>query len=616
MSLIKELKRRNVFRVAVAYGVVAWLLIQVGATLEPAMHLPEWTDSILAFFLLLGFPVAMFFAWAYELTPEGLKRDGDIAPDAGERAVASQKWDRLIILVMAMAIGYFALDKYVLSEPDETEVVQVAAENQNGQTVTTETPAPTEQVDADTAIPEKSIAVLPFVNMSSDPEQEYFSDGLSEELLNLLAAIEELKVAGRTSSFAFKGQNQDLRGIGEALGVAYLLEGSVRKGGNQVRITAQLIKADDGFHMWSDTWDRTLDDIFAVQDEIAATVAEQLKITLLGEAPHATVIDTRSWELTLEGRFLFNRRAPGDLERALELFEEAVEIDPNNAAAWVGAAPLYRWLFDPPKVEKTLEATEKALEIEPENPEAWARRAGPLAELDRQEEAIKAWQNAIKYGENSILVLGMRAGSRWARGDREESLAIQRHALSLDPLHLININNMAGYLNEAGRYDEAEPWALKARQLAPDSSLGLSGLFEINLSRGEVTEARNLLEQIKDRGQGQGQEEQDYALGDVMFLESLLLYSEGRIEEADLMLSQYQARASEVFPIGLAYTHSWRGEYEKAWHWLNRAIEMSDVFQIIQFVKHVYLAPLHDDPRWTDVESAMQRILSDQNWYD
>jgi TolB-like protein len=299
MSLIKELKRRNVFRVAVAYGVVAWLLIQVGATLEPAMHLPEWTDSILAFFLLLGFPIAMFFAWAYELTPDGLKRDGDIAPDAGERAVASQKWDRLIILLLVLALGYFAVDKYFITE----SAIESAGLNPDAA-----------ETDALTGVSSKSIAVLPFVNMSSDPEQEYFSDGLTEELLNLLAGIDDLKVAARTSSFFYKNKVEDIpmREIAQQLEVAHILEGSVRRDGNQIRITAQLIKADDGFHLWSETYDRTLDSIFVIQDEIAAVVVDQLKITLLGELPHAKVVNTESLDLTMEGRYLFNRRQEGD----------------------------------------------------------------------------------------------------------------------------------------------------------------------------------------------------------------------------------------------------------------------------------------------------------------
>jgi len=273
MSFVEELKRRNVFRVAIAYVIIAWLILQVGDTLAPALHLPESVNTALAFFLILGFPVAIILAWAYELTPEGLKKEKDVDRSNSITHVTGRKLDYFIIAVLVLALGYFAFDKFVLDPSRDAELVQATTEAVTEQA--------TESREAETA--DKSIAVLPFVNMSDDASNEYFSDGISEEILNALAKVKDLKVAGRTSSFAFKTRSEDLRTIGEALRVSHILEGSVRKSGIQVRVTAQLVKADNGYHLWSQTYDRELTDIFAIQDEIAAEILIQLKAQLLDE---------------------------------------------------------------------------------------------------------------------------------------------------------------------------------------------------------------------------------------------------------------------------------------------------------------------------------------------
>jgi TolB-like protein len=268
MSFFTELKRRNVFKVAAAYIIVGWLIMQAGDTLAPALHLPEWVNSLLAYFLILGFPLALFFAWAYEMTPDGIKKEKEVDRTQSVTHVTGQKLNYTIIALLVAALGYFVFDKFVL-QPQKTAESTMALE----------------QADTAKASDERSIAVLPFVDMSANSDNEYFSDGLSEELLNILAKIKELRVAGRTSSFAFKGKNEDLRIIGEKLNVNSILEGSVRKDDqrNRVRITAQLINVEDGYHLWSETYDRDLNDIFAIQDEIAHKVAMALRITLLGE---------------------------------------------------------------------------------------------------------------------------------------------------------------------------------------------------------------------------------------------------------------------------------------------------------------------------------------------
>jgi len=272
LSFFEELKRRNVFRVGIAYAITTWLIAQIAGLAADSFGAPDWVMKMLITILLLGFPIAMVMAWAYEMTPEGLRRDEGDAP--GDTANTS-KLDRTIIITLVAALAYFAYDKFVLDPARDAALLKSAG-------VQVQEPIGAVVVPESTAPP--SIAVLPFVNMSDDAGNEYFADGLSEELLNILVKIPELRVSARTSSFSFKGTDATVAEIAAELGVSYVLEGSVRKAGNKVRITAQLIKANDSLNLWSENFDRTLDDIFVVQDEIASRVSRALQVTLLGKS--------------------------------------------------------------------------------------------------------------------------------------------------------------------------------------------------------------------------------------------------------------------------------------------------------------------------------------------
>ena len=318
-----ELKRRRVFRVMAVYGIVGFVLLQLVDLAVPALLLPEWTYRFVALILLLGFPVAIVLAWALEMTPEGVRRTAEAAPGELTEIISAPASKRWPAGVLALA-GMTALLAGVWY-----------AGRQSAPAVGADSVA---SADAEAGPMSASIAVLPFVNMSDDASNEYFSDGISEELLNLLAKIPELQVAARTSSFSYKNQDVKLADVARELNVAHVLEGSVRKSGNEVRITAQLIKADDGFHMWSDTWDRTLDDIFAIQDEIAADVVAQLKVSLLGAAPTADVTDPEAYTLVLQARQLSRQSTAEGYERSNALYEQALEIESEYAAAWVGLA--------------------------------------------------------------------------------------------------------------------------------------------------------------------------------------------------------------------------------------------------------------------------------------
>ena len=291
MSLFSELQRRNVVRVTVAYVIAAWLLAQVADLVLDNIGAPDWVMQTILLVLALGLALVVFFSWAYEVTPEGIKREADVDRSNSITHVTGRKLDRAITFVLILAVAYFAVDKFILSP---------------AQPVATTAPAATS--DEVTKAPKisNSIAVLPFVNMSDDKANEYFSDGLSEELLNVLAKNPNLQVAARTSSFSLKGEKLEIREIAERLNVDHILEGSVRKSGDQVRITAQLIRADSGFHLWSDSYDRSLDNIFAVQDEIAAKITAALIPQIVGSTGSETVpsgtTDYRSGPLAIRRR--------------------------------------------------------------------------------------------------------------------------------------------------------------------------------------------------------------------------------------------------------------------------------------------------------------------------
>ncbi len=322
MSLFAELKRRNVFKVAAAYLIVSWLIMQGGEVMAPALNLPEWANSLLAFFLILGFPVALLFAWAFEMTPEGIKRERDVDRSQSITGVTGQKLNHTLIALLLLIVAYFVYDKFI-AQPGPPKSQIVSADN------VAKTPVSDFQ----------TIAVLPFVNMSGDAGNEYFSDGLTEELLNILAKIKELRVVGRTSSFAFKDKHDDLRLIGEKLNVATILEGSVRRDDkrNRVRITAQLINVADGYHLWSETYDRELDDIFAIQDEIARKVAQAMRITLLGEdearlEQHVST-EINAYDIYLRALQNLNENSFESLSIAAGQFEQAIALDPDFTPA-------------------------------------------------------------------------------------------------------------------------------------------------------------------------------------------------------------------------------------------------------------------------------------------
>jgi adenylate cyclase len=578
MSLIAELKRRNVFRVGFAYVVLAWLLLQVGDTLAPALHLPEWINSALAFFLILGFPLAIFFAWAFEMTPEGLKLEKNVDRDASITPVTGRKLDRTIIVMLVAALGYFIWQSQ--NAPPGDEVIATVA----GQ---------------------ESIAVLPFQNMSSDEEQEFFSDGLTEELLNLLAKIPELKVTSRTSAFFYKGKDVKISDVGRELNVDHVLEGSVRKSGQKIRITAQLIETGTDAHLWSNTWDRDLDDVFVIQDEIAKAVVDELRVQLFGALPHAKKADGEAYSLFLQARHTINQRTYESLARGEELIKQAIDIDPGYAPAWVLKAFIHSQQGDVgarlpnEAVPLARAAVNKALELDPNNGAAYALSGDLMVSYERNYAGARAaFERAMEIDPLNVDTL-YQAGVYYAFiGDFEEGLRLALLTHELDPLHMPNHATLSYVYNNLGRFDAAEAILRKRIEIAPESYGSYAYLANTFVFRERYDEALEWM--LQERLDGF-----KYAgLAVVYFLM-------GDQEASDEAMRALLAQRAGGWDWQVVQAHSVRGEIDEAFAAMDAAYDNRDSgLQLI--LGDLYLMNLRGDPRYAAmVEKLGLRAVAD-----
>ncbi len=446
-SLLVELKRRNVYKVAFAYLILGWVILQITDVVAPALRLPDWTMSLVTYLGLIGFPFALLFTWAFELTPEGLRRSTEVDPSRSITGKTGQTLNGIIITMLVLAVALLLADRFMVDgKPAANSITAGKAFDQPKRM----------QADAATASDKpRSIAVLPFVNMSNDPDQEYFADGISEELLNVLAKISELQVAARTSSFAFKGQNQDITDIGKELKVETVLEGSVRKAGQRVRITAQLINVDDGYHLWSEVYDRELTDIFAIQDEISVAIVDALKVHLTdAEVARNTTsrqVDLDAYNTVLLARHNLRQRNKETLERAAFLFQKAIDIDPTYADAWAGKASAAALLSEEhygetPPLESAREAQQlidMALRLDADNADALATQA--LLDLNTKDAdvALASLNKAIAANPSSGIMYSWRADALDRLGDYPAANRSMNKAYRMDPLHATIRRNRA-----------------------------------------------------------------------------------------------------------------------------------------------------------------------------
>ena len=587
MSFFAELKRRNVVRVGIAYIVIGWLLAQVAEFAFENFGAPEWVLKTFVVAVLLGLPIVLLFAWAFELTPEGVKREKDVDRSQSITPQTGQKLNRLIIVVMALAIGYFAVDKFVLHGEPAVRSASTAA--------------------GTGAEVRRSIAVLPFVDMSPDKDQEYFTDGLTENLLNALAQLRELSVAGRTSSFAFKDRNEDLRDIGEQLGVAHILEGSVQKSGVQIRITAQLINAEDGYHLWSQTYDRTLEDIFAVQDEIAEEVAKAMRVTLLGH--EAEVQRSHSQDATnayneyLKGHHEANRGNLQGHEQALIHFARALQQDPGLALAWAGQS-LSRAVITgfvdtdfQAGYEEARSSALRALELDPDLPEGYVALAGIQKSYDWDWAAAEASLKqalALRPGDTAILLELARL--KFARGRYDEAFADVKKVVERDPLNWSAQRSLAGGLVVEGRFDEA----LRVFDRLEQVDAGRTALY---WNRGTLWLRQGKPELAL---QEFAKEPHDFLrlTGQAIAYDHL-----GQREEAVAALQALISNAGESASFQIAGVYAQWGDADNAMSWLERGYVIRDPG--LAFLGATFaFDPIRDDPRFKALLHKMK--LDDQ----
>ena len=571
MSLFAELKRRNVFRVGIAYIVLAWLLLQVGDTLAPALRLPDWTNSILAFFLILGFPMAIFFAWAFEMTPDGLKLEKHVDRERSITPQTGRKLDRLTIVLGIVAVGYFAWHTQTAHQDEEI---------------------------IETASGQPSIAVLPFENMSSDEEQEYFSDGLTEELLNLLAKIPELKVTSRTSAFFYKGKEVKLSEIGRELDVDHILEGSVRKSGQRIRITAQLIQVATDTHLWSETWDRDLDDVFVIQDEIAAKVVDELRVQLLGELPHAVATDGESYSLFLQARHTINQRTHESLFRGEELIDKAIEIDPDYAPAWVLKAHIYSQQGDV-GARLPLEAgplarsaVDRALELDPDNAAAHALSGDIMMSFEQNfADAKGAFERALELDSNDVDVLFQASMYYAFIGQPEKALPYGLQTYERDPLFVPNHAMLSYIYDMLGRYEEAEAISRERIEISPDSYGSYYYLAVPLILQGRYEEALEVAQQEPLDG----------------FKRTTLAVVHwylGNKQASDRAMQALLAQQSDGWDWQVVEVHAVRGEIDEAFAAMETAYENRDTGVQLILGDHL-IENLRGDPRYEAMVEKM-----------
>jgi len=579
-EFVKEIKRRNVSRVALVYIIAGWLTMQVVDVMFPALNLPEWLVSAVAAFLLIGFPFALIFAWAFEMTPEGLKRERDIDRSESVTSKTGHKLNRTALIILAIAVGFLLFDKFVLHREHLVSDGPIAA---------VET--------------KPSIAVLPFVNMSDDADNEYFSDGLSEELLNLLAKIPQLHVAGRTSSFKFKGTNEDLRVIGEALNVNHVLEGSVRKAGDRLRITAQLIDTKNGYHLWSENYDRTLTDIFAIQDEIAGHVVESLKVHLLGAKVAVADQGTSSVEAYneyLRGIYFLERTSEENLAAAVAAFEKAIRLDPEFGRAygalsiaqqqtfsgWAASSETYGGNFVD-NFEKMRANVEKAIELDPGSANTLIAQTmlAVVVEWDIPAGMVAGGKLARMHPNNADAI-GWHASDLFFARRFEEAEQLLLRAAEIDPLSIPNWRSLGDVYMAMGRCDDAIATYQRALNLAPGTGRFNGRIARCKLFQGdlEAAKAYNALEPVE------------------WVRETNEIIIDGRTgtgPEWQARVAAYEQKHGYGNSYQMAEIYADAGDLDKTFEWLGHTTRVKDPggpwAMVMPFFEEAWM-----DPRWDD----------------
>jgi TolB-like protein/Tfp pilus assembly protein PilF len=579
-----EVKRRNVYKVAVAYAVVAWLLMQVASQIFPFFEIPNWAVRLVVLLLIIGFPIALVIAWAFEATPEGIKRTE--AADASGQRSRGGAWIYVVLIGAALSVGLFFLGRYTASRK-QTESAE---------------------------LPTKSIAVLPFENLSEEKGNAYFADGIQEEILTRLAKIADLKVISRTSTQQFQSKPANLSEIAKQLGVANILEGSVQRSADQVRVNVQLIKAATDAHLWADTFDRKLTDIFAVESDIATTIAETLQAKLTGSERSAIAkrptANTEAYELYLKGRFFWNKRTGADLRTAIEYFNQALGKDPSYALAYAGLADSYDVLHTygaaspADSMPQAKAAAKKALELDDTLAEAHTSLAAVFNDYDFDfEQSLKEFERAIQLNPNYATAHHwLSDGPLSALGQFDRAVAEGRRAVELDPLSLVINATLGQDYFTARRYDEAIAQLRKTIEMDARFYYAHWELGQVWQLKGQLTEA------IAEYRKAVELNDDPYVLG----LLGQAYARAGQPEEAHKILARLseEAKSRYVHAYSFALIYLALGDRERAIDEMERAYREragGDVFLI-------KVDPLLDDlrshPRF---EALVQKAFAPKN---
>jgi len=572
-NFFAELKRRNVYKVAVAYAVVGWVIAQIATQIFPFLEIPNWVVRLVIVLIAIGFPIALVIAWAFEATPEGIKRTEDVDPAAVSRAPKKHAWIYVVVIGAAISAALFFLGGYTVGNK-------------------TAAAAPNE-------LSAKSIAVLPFDNLSRDPDNAYFAEGVQDEILTRLAKVADLKVISRTSTQRFKSAPNDLRQIAQQLGVANILEGSVQKANDQVRVNVQLINALTDAHLWAETYDRKLTDIFAVESEIARTVAETLRAKLTATAEHVLASrpteNPEAHQLYLKGRFYGSKRTAKDAQKSIEYFKQAVAIDSNYALAYAGLAES-NWflaLYSYPQVNevvpKARELALKALELDNSLAEPHSILGVICFNYDRDFACMER-ETKLAIELNPNYAEGYRRYGLLLQnlGRFEEARIALRRALEIDPLSPVTNLQNAQLLFYERKYDESETLGKKNIELDPNFWYAHWQLFYVYRMKRDYASAVEELAKVQDaRGEPDAAKliRESFAKGDWQgFLR--------KITEERTRL--------KLYPYFVATFFAELGEKDKAFVLLNEAIETKDQ-HTGQMKVDPYMNPLRDDPRFQEV---------------
>ena len=577
MNFFTELKRRNVLRAAAFYAASTWLLVQVTTQVFPFFHIAEWVVRWIVVASIIGFPFAMLFSWVYEWTPQGLQRESEIASNESITRQSGKKLDRWIIAILALAVVLLLADKLVLPKAANPGFDKAATSD-------------------------NSIAVLPFLNMSSDKEQDYFSDGLSEELLNQLAQIPQLRVIARTSSFSFKGKEVDVATIAKALNVANVLEGSVRKSANTLRITAQLVRTSDSSNLWSQTYERQMTDVFKVQDEIAADVVAALKVKLL---PTQQLTKTQrtgnpeAYEHYLLGIDISRRDRLEASQLAAAEFQKAITLDPGYANAYamlsiaqargadLASSPAQR----AKEIKQALATIDQAITLAPDLALGYSRR-GYLRYTRAWDwqGAAADFKRALALDPNNAELLASYSQSLFFNGHHEEAIALARKATVIDPLSLDIWHNLGLLLFCSGQDGEARLAWQRAFDINPGARWPNYLVGYLDLKDGKHESA---LAHFRAS-------DEPFRLTGTAMLEHTLGHAPESEQALDLLKKKYAA--GSAFQIAAVY--AWRGEKDLAFEWLDRAYDQHDA-GMPRLRYDPTLATLHDDSRFAALVKRM-----------